>query len=288
MSPERSRLALRASTCALRIRKKAHIAPHEPCNPFDLADGLGVEVRFAKLPSAEGVYSPEKPVIIVSSLRPAGRQAFTCAHELGHYVYGHGDQFDELVKEREKNRRFVPREFEADCFATALLMPRTAVLKGLGARGWNPRTLSPEQAYTLASWLGVGYGTLVSNMYWGMRLLSAGQAAALEKTKRPQIRKSILGQECKENLVVVDEAWLGRAIDVQVDDLILLPPGSVLEGGVAALVRGYASGCLVRAVKRGIGRAFSSGGAWAQFVRVSEKEFVGLARFRHLEEVDNE
>jgi Zn-dependent peptidase ImmA (M78 family) len=288
MSPERSRLALRASTCALRIRQKAHIAPHEPCNAFDLADGLGVEVRFAKLPSAEGAYSPGKPVIIVSSLRPAGRQAFTCAHELGHHVYGHGEQFDELVEERGKARRFDPKEFEADCFASALLMPRTAVLKGLGARGWAPKTFSPEQAYTLASWLGVGYRTLISNMQWGMRLLSADQAAALEKIKRPQIRKSILGQECKDDLVVVDQAWCGRAIDVQVDDLILLPAGIALEGGVVEPVCGSTSGCLVRAVKPGVGRAFSSNGPWAQFVRVSKKEFAGLARFRHLEEVDDE
>lgn len=288
MSPERRRLALRASTCALRIRQKARIAPHEPCNAFDLADALGVEVRFAQLPSAEGVYSPGKPVIIVSSLRPTGRQAFTCAHELGHHVYGHGEQFDELVEERGKSRRFDPKEFEADCFASALLMPRTAVLKGLGARGWNSKTLSPEQAYALASWLGVGYGTLVSNMHWGMGLLSADLAAALESVKLPQIRKAILGHKCKEHLAVVDEAWLGRAIDVQVDDLILLPAASALEGGVVEPVRASASGRLVRAVKPGVGRAFSSTGEWAQFVRVSKKQYTGLARFRHLEEVDDE
>src|ERR1039458_1108796 len=157
MSPERSRLALRASTCALRIRQKAHIAPHEPCNAFDLADGLGVEVRFAKLPSAEGVYSPGKPVIIISSLRPARRQAFTCAHELGHHVYGHGEQFDELVEERGKSRRFDAKEFEADCFASALLMPRTAVFKGLGARGWNPKSLDRKSTRLNSSHLGISY-----------------------------------------------------------------------------------------------------------------------------------
>ena len=96
---------------------------------------------------------------IVSSLRPPGRQAFTCAHEFGHHVYGHGDQFDELVEDRRQARRYDSKEFEADCFASALLMPKTAVLKGLAARGWNARNLSPERAYRLASWLGVGYLT---------------------------------------------------------------------------------------------------------------------------------
>ena len=48
--------------------------------------------------------------------------------------------------------------------------------------------------------------------------------------KRPQIRKSILGRECKEHLIVVDEAWTGRPIDAQVDDLILLPAAAIIEG----------------------------------------------------------
>jgi Zn-dependent peptidase ImmA (M78 family) len=272
----------------LRIRQKAQIAPHHPCSVFDLADKLGVEVRLAALPSAEGIYSPEKPVIIVSSLRPPGRQAFTCAHELGHHAYGHGERFDELVEVRRTKRRFDPKEFEADCFATALLMPRTAVLKGLGSRGWNPKTLSPEQAYALASWLGVGYTTLISNMHWGMGLLSPHQAATLEKVKRPQIRKSILGRECKEHLIVVGEAWTGRAIDGQVDDLILLPAGTAVEGQVVDQVCNSPKGRLVRAAKPGVGRAASSDGSWAQFLRVSRKQYAGLARFRHLEEVDDE
>jgi hypothetical protein len=138
MTPERRRLALRAASAALRLRQKMQIAPDQPCSVFDLAAEIGVEVRLAALPSAEGIYSPGKPVIIVSSLRPPGRQAYTCAHEIGHHVYGHGEQFDELVEERGKNRKHDPKEFEADCFASSLLMPKTALLKGLAARGWLP------------------------------------------------------------------------------------------------------------------------------------------------------
>ena len=157
MTPERRRLALRAASAALRLRQKARIAPERPCNVFDLALEIGIEVRLAALTSAEEIYSPGKPVIVVSSLRPPGRQAFTCAHEIGHNVYGHGEQFVELVEERGTNRNHDPREFEADCFASSLLMPKTALPKGLAARGWSPQSLSPEQVYRLASWLGVGY-----------------------------------------------------------------------------------------------------------------------------------
>lgn len=288
MSPERRRVALRASTAALRVRRKAGIGSDYPCNVFDLAEDLGVEVRLAALPSAEGVYSPGRPVIIVSSLRPPGRQAFTCAHELGHHVYGHGEQFDELVEERGKTRRYDPKEFEADCFAAALLMPKTALLKGLVARGWNARTLSAAQCYKLSSWLGVGFGTLVGNMNWGLELIDDTQASTLQKMKLPQIRKTIIGRECKEHLVVVDEMWAGRAIDAQVGDLILLPVSAVVEGSVVEPVCTGAIGYLVRAARPGVGRASIPESAWAQYVRVSRKAFVGLARFRHLEEVDDE
>jgi Zn-dependent peptidase ImmA (M78 family) len=288
MTPERRRLALRAASAALRLRQKARIASDQPCNVFDLAVELGVEVRLAALPSAEGIYSPGKPVIIVSSLRPPGRQAFTCAHELGHHVYGHGEQFDELVEERRKTRTHDPKEFEADCFASALLMPKTALLKGLAARGWNARNLSPEQVYRLASWLGVGYMTLIGNMNWAVALLDREHAAALEKVKIPQIRKLILGRECKQHLVVVDDCWTGRAIDAQVDDLILLPPTAVVEGAVVEPVCSGPKGCLVRAALPGVGRASISDSGWAQYLRVSRKQFAGLARFRHLEETEDE
>jgi IrrE N-terminal-like domain len=288
MNPERRRLALRASVAALRVRQKGQIAADDPCSVFDLADKLGVEVRFAALPSAEGVYSPGKPVIVVSSLRPPGRQSFTCAHELGHHTYGHGEQFDEIVEDRESNRRYDPKEFEANCFASELLMPKSTVLRGLVARGWNANDLTAEQCYRLSSWLGVGYTTLVRHMLHGMSFLDPQRAADLERCKPPQIRKSVLGQDCKEHLVIVDECWKGRPIDARTGDLILLPPSVQVEGSVVEQVWMLGNGRLVRASQPGIGRAISSDSKWAQFVRVSRKEFAGLARYRHLEEVADE
>jgi hypothetical protein len=288
MTPERRRLAIRASSMALRIRQQYGISSDQPCCVYDLAEKMGVEVRFAELPSAEGVYSPAKPVAIVSSLRPPGRQAFTCAHELGHHSYGHGEQFDELIEDRGKRRRYDPKEFEADCFASALLMPKTAILKGLAVRGWTPKTISGSQMYALSSWLGVGYTTLIGNMQWGMNLLERDQAEALEKLRGPQIRKSILGCECKEHLIVVDEAWSGRPIDAQVGNILILPPATLIESGVVELMDSDERRIVARAVRPGIGRGVIRNTSWAQYIRVSRKQFTGLARFRHLEEVEDE
>ena len=288
MTPERRRLALRATSMALRIRQQYGIASDQPCCVYDLAEQLGVEVRFADLPSAEGVYSPVKPVAVVSSLRPPGRQGFTCAHELGHHAYGHGEQFDELVEDRRERRRHDPKEFEADCFASALLMPKTAVLKGLAVRGWNPKNASAAQVYALASWLGVGYVTLVGNMQWGMNLIDRPRADALSKIKSPQIRQVILGRECKDHLIVVDEAWTGRPVDAQAGDVIMLPQAAIIEGDVLESVAAEEERIIARAARPGIGRLLVRNSAWAQYIRVSRRGFTGLARFRHLEEVEDE
>lgn len=285
---ERRRLALRAARNASEARRRARIPLDEPCCVYDLAENAGVEVRFADLPSMEGVYYPAKPAIIVSSLRPQGRQSFTCAHEFGHHLYGHGEQFDELVEDRASKRQYDPKEFEADCFAAALLMPKTAVLKGLSTRSIPTGKLSSEEVYRIASWLGVGYTTLLHHMARVLGLISPSQLTALEKVRLPSIRKSLLGFDCNEHLVVVDEHWSGRAIDVQVSDVIVLPAGTELEGTVLDVIHRDDAVCVVTASKPGIGRVIGVSKGWAHFTRVSRKQFIGLARFRHLDEVDDE
>src|SRR5437764_967903 len=68
-----------------------------PLCVYDLAEGLGVDVWFKAIPRLEGMYvKTPGPSMVVSSLRPAGRQVYTGGHELGHHVYGHGSQIDEV------------------------------------------------------------------------------------------------------------------------------------------------------------------------------------------------
>ena len=86
----------------------------------------------------------------------------------------------------------------------------------------------------------------------------------------------------------MDDFWTGRAIDAQVDDLILLPPATLIEGPLVERVCSRVKGDLVRAVHPGVGRASISNSGWAQYLRISRKGFTGLAWFRHLEEVEDE
>src|ERR1035441_5093023 len=106
----RQALAKSAAMRALRIRADVHAKPWEAIDVFDVAQQLGVEVRFTRISSMEGMYvRQDAPVILLSSERPAGRQRFSCAHELGHHAFGDGSRVDELF---DPNSGKVPQD---DC-----------------------------------------------------------------------------------------------------------------------------------------------------------------------------
>lgn len=86
-----------------------------------------------------------------SFIASAGSKAFTCAHELGQEVSGHGVQFDEIVGCRGALRQNEPEEIIADAFARFLLMPKSAVEQDLAVRGWHLTSCGPREIYSLAS-----------------------------------------------------------------------------------------------------------------------------------------
>ncbi len=120
LTPRRRRdLAFDAAKRAQRVRSEAGLKPQDPAPVFDIISELGIELRFIPIPSMEGVYKRQpSPVILVSSLRPAGRQALTGAHELGHHVYGHGVAVDEASESagREPDASVHAEEYLADRF----------------------------------------------------------------------------------------------------------------------------------------------------------------------------
>ena len=75
-----------------------------------------------------------------------GRQAFTCAHELGHAFFNHGTRAD-LISDFERDRSDDPEEIIADAFAGHLLMPPHAVESEINRRAWKASNLTPVQVY---------------------------------------------------------------------------------------------------------------------------------------------
>src|SRR4051812_35560471 len=103
---------------ALRLRRSHALAPEQVIDPVDLALAEGLDVRFEALKSVEGIYAPDVRAIILGSLRPRGRRAFNCAHELGHHVFGHGFRVDELLAGAvDDEREGDDAEFIANRFA---------------------------------------------------------------------------------------------------------------------------------------------------------------------------
>ena len=274
---------------ALRTRKRLEIPFTQSICAIDGAEKLGIDVRLADFPSMEGMYvGGPPPKIILSSLRPAGRQAFTCAHELGHHIFGHGTQFDELVTKKSSQRKNDPNEFAADCFAAFFLMPKAAIDDGVRRRNLSYVGISPIDLYRLASWLGVGYASLVNHLAYGTKAIARARAEKFLAVQPKQLRKTILGHDKSSNLHCVDHHWVGRAVDCQVGDDILIDGAPLIERPDLFLVSSHKTGLLLHAETPGIARVSAKESDWAVFVRVAPKEFVGRSCFRFEEVVADE
>ena len=284
---DRRSIARQAMAAALRARLSAGYGLDHAVCVYDLTEKLDVEVRFLDLPSMEGMYSSASgPTIIVSSLRPPGRRAFTCAHELGHHNRSDGVEIDELVEQWDIPR-FDPKEFAADCFAGALLMPKMAVSRAFAIRGWSMEDCTPDQAFMVASYFGVGYTTLIHHMRNALQVLPVTRAQALLKVSPRKAQSLLLGWQTPQTVVFVDRHWTGRAVDAEVGDLIFVCGGAQSEGACIEPSSDVEYGRLFRAARPGIGR-MEAGTAWSAYVRVSRRDFVGRALYRHWEEAGDE
>lgn len=111
---------------ALDMLQKSEV--EEPVIPvFELAERLGVTVAFVDMPEklddVSGFLDPETKTIYVNHEDPPTRQAFTTAHELGHFVLGHEpNQYGVLYRYAAPSDPD-PVEQEANCFAANLLVP---------------------------------------------------------------------------------------------------------------------------------------------------------------------
>ena len=98
-------LARRALRGALETRRRVRASTLDPVCVYDLAEQLGIEVKFFAGNSFGGMYVKTSQTILVPSLRPPGRRAFTCAHEIGHWFFGHGTRIDRLGEIGRRSER---------------------------------------------------------------------------------------------------------------------------------------------------------------------------------------
>lgn len=285
MNHQRQLLARAAKQQVVNIRRSEGIALNAPICIYELCQKLGVRVRFVDI-SMEGMYFQDaEPLIFISALRPFQRRAFTCAHELGHHVFGHGATIDHLTEEAEQAKDFHPNEFLADSFAGFMLMPILGIRKAFSSRGWKAHSATPEQFYIVACNFGVGYRTLITHMAYSLGEIDNAKAKELSRFEPKTIREKFFGRSSTSSLIVVDENWLMPTIDVEVGTEIILPTNSELSKKSIELIDKNRKGDVYKAVHPGIIRVFNPGTSWAAFIRVSRNQFIGLSQYRHLEEV---
>lgn len=277
-----SDLARAAVRAAARVRVDLGVGPAEAVCPFDLAEGLEVPVRLVALPSMEGMYSPvPKPTIIVSVERPSGRRRYTCSHEIGHHVFGHGTRIDELAD--DVVTAWSPEEFLAQRFAAALLMPKVALHAAFAKRGSSPAEATPEMFFVIAQELGVGFTTLVAHLERTLGSLPRARADILRRVRLSALREEIAGLPIEHDLVVIDPQWERRTVDIEVGDLVALRTAVEFHGQCASVIESSASACHLVAEKPGIGQLVLKGRDLRVSLRVSRRAFTGIARYRHLQ-----
>jgi Zn-dependent peptidase ImmA (M78 family) len=271
--------ARQAVAAALRIRQIVGIQFDHPVAIIDVALQLGILVSFKRLSSMEGLWCKEKRAIVLTSLRPAGRRAFTCAHEIAHCYFNHGTRIDELL-EYAISDSFHPEEYLANELAAHLLMPLYAVSQELQIRKWKPATLTALQVYTLASHFGVSYGALLNHLYYAFNMVRKDLFEALSRTSPKMIRSLFCPTVAATHLVVVDEFWRYRPVDLEVGDLLIFPQGTEFDRQLLESAPCQSgSGLAACARFAGIGRLLHRDGSQL-LLRVLPKEFEGFAEYR--------
>jgi len=284
----RTAMAAKAYRAALQLRTKTRRAMNAPLCPFDVADEIGIEVRFADIASLEAMYVDDgAPKILIAADRPPGRQRFSCAHELGHHVFGHGTHIS-CVDFSLIDRRGLPEEeYVAQAFAGFFLLPKVAVSHAFTVRRWDPRRAVPEQYYTIAALSGVSFEGLVTHCELGLHLLGRREAASLRSVKLPQLRAKMAGRSIAGNLIMLDAQSLSATADVRVGDYLHAPTGARPVNDALAVEVTTEAGTLLRATRPALSGIQCGPESTIGVVRIARTGYIGRAIFRHLEDPDD-
>jgi Zn-dependent peptidase ImmA (M78 family) len=282
---ERKALVMQGMQASISTRVKAGVDLKSPACIYSLCEAHNVAVRFNDI-NMEGMYDrTPKPRIHVSALRPLPRRNFTCAHELGHHVLGHGSTIDELQEDQTNSADRPPNEILADAFAAFVLMPTLGLREAFAKRSLDPNRATALDMYAIACNFGVGQSTLVNHLAYGISMISQAQRDRLGRITPKMIRTELLEEVVSTPLTLADQHWNSPTLDLEQDALLLLPSGVVVDASMLVPERELAAGRLFRAAKCGITRVAIPGTTWATYVRIARHRYVGLARFRHLEEI---
>lgn len=280
-------LLIQAMKKAGQIRTKLKLSMFDPVNIFDACTHLDLTVRFIDV-SMEGMYVNQGngtcPVILISTLRPLPRRVFTCAHELGHHLFGHGTKIDGLTEEGSNMSTYDAEEYLVDAFAGAFLMPVAAIEAEFSKRKWSIKNATPFQYYIISSCFGIGYSTLITQCKVN-RLINEATAIRLTKQTPAKLLEQLIGGKLeKSHFKILDESTELQVVDLEVGNYLFLPEDMIVEGPHLQKLHDCKYGNIFVAKQPGIVHAISSKRSCkGYFVRVQNSGYVGLSENRHLE-----
>jgi Zn-dependent peptidase ImmA (M78 family) len=265
------------------IRRKLKLSMFQPVNIFDICQQLDVDVRFIDV-SMEGMYASNgnRPTILLSGLRPLPRRCFTCAHELGHHIYGHGNRIDVLYTSTDD---FSDDEEEllVNIFAGALLMPMGAIQSQFAKRKWDIKKATPIQFYIVASAFGVGYSTLITQCFI-KELIPRPFGNELLKFKPSTLLKQIIGKSENTSYFKIIDQYSGlNVIDLEVSNFLIVPQNGKIEGDHLKKIGSNDTNDIFVAERPGITRITNEKITLNAFLRIQKENYIGLAEYRHLE-----
>lgn len=132
-----------------------------PVNVHEIANELGFEVipyDFPEETSAVLHIDAENKAIGVNRHHSKTRQRFSIAHELGHFLQGHGDFGDSVATFEDGSYNYADpqnrQESEANELAAELLMPEKMLNRDLRETGLDvPRLAETYQVSEQAMWI---------------------------------------------------------------------------------------------------------------------------------------
>jgi hypothetical protein len=271
---------------AEQIRMKLSFNSFQPLNIFDICQSLGVSVRFVDI-NMEGMYisqtTGKSPTILLSNQRPMPRRVYTCGHELGHHMFGHGSRIDALTGHAPGESLYNDEEFLADTFAGVLLMPVGGIQGEFNRRNWKMEAASQLDFYVISSLFGVGYQTLISHCKVN-RLIGDAKATFLLKTTPAKLLQSINELSIDPApFKILDGLSTLSTIDTEVSNYLFLPKDTAVDGDHLVKMEDSSRGTIFKAITPGIVRVSSTSLDFGSFIRIQNKRYVGLSQNRHLE-----
>lgn len=265
-----------------KLRMQHGYTMFQPVNVFDICISMDVSVRFINV-SMEGIYTIREDgtnaTILLSNQRPFPRRSFTCAHELGHHVFKHGNRIDGLSDDESQSNP--KEEILVDTFAAALLMPSLGIQAEFAKRKIKLAEANSAHFYSVASSFGVGYKTLVTNCRIN-KLIELAKESELLRDTPAKLFKNITGLNNKgSHFKIIDGFSQLPVIDLEVSSYIILPASAVIEGNHLEECSRTGTKIVFVAKRAGIVRAAYAN--TSSFIRIQNMKYIGLVENRHLE-----